>query len=365
MVCSACFFHMFPNTGKTKELDTDKSIIAFASSKSKISSAPVHLHSALSAEGPADYVDNGDYRPRVSWYSSHRAGVRYGRCDFFLHNTHLGAIKTTQTTFDFWREFGDAGYTPKGDSSIPLDYEFFKIRGSGAGLGCDVVFSKNSWGNIEVNHASLNQANIQSIHGSVSSSAGSVYLKAQQRKTSLDPYLLGLQAHGSASANWIGITWHYKPEALALTIDVDAPMIWGRVDTVSQAFINTNWNLVSDKNGLVKNSSGSLQIGEYGNQSSSYRIPKIWNVTARFDSSKFLKPIYYVEGIDTQAVHYLGAGWSNWPMADQRYELLIDQNAQSILLTTGSKSWSAGAGFGIRQINGMVQPLMLSYSFRF
>lgn len=291
--------------------------------------------------------------------------MRHGPCDVFMHNTSMGAIKTTQTTFDFWREFGDSGLTPKSAGLIPLDYDFFKMRGAGAGLGCAVEYSDQSRGYVEFNHATLNQATLQSVHGSLLSTADSVVLRAQQRKASLEPYLTGLQTHGSASAKWLGFSWHVEPVALPISIEVDAPMLWGRVDAVGQAFIHTDWNMASDKNGVIKNSAPSMKIGEYGNQTTSYRIPNLWNITTKFESFTFAKPLYYVEGIDSSAVHYAGAAWSNWPVQGQQFELLVDTTGQSLMFNTGTPSWRAGAGFGVRQINGMQHPLMLSYSFRF
>lgn len=352
-------------TGHSQGRDAEQRFVPFVFSKGKISSAPVSLSSALSAESPAEYVDNGNYSPRVSWYSSFRVGMRHGPCDVFMHNTSMGAIKTTQTTFDFWREFGDSGFTPSSNGLIALDYDFFKMRGSGAGAGCEVRHSEHSRGYVEYNHATLNQATLQSVHGSVLSTADAIFLRAQQRKASLEPYLTGLQTHGNASAKWVGLSWHFDPPSLPVSIDVDAPMLWGRVNAMGQAFIHTDWNMVSDKNGVVKNSAPSMAIGEYGHQTTSYRIPNLWSITTKLESYKFVKPVYYIEGIDSVAVHYAGAAWSNWPAQGQQFELLVDTTGQSLIFNTGSKSWRAGAGFGIRQINGMQHPLMLSYSFRF
>lgn len=277
----------------------------------------------------------------------------------------MGAIQTNQATFDFWREFGGVGFAPHNDALIPIDYEAFKMRGSGVGFGCETQLTSYGRGYIDLNHANLNQFAVQSVHGYLAASASSIFLRAQQQKASLSPYLAGLQENGNASAHWIGLAWHFEPVGIPAMIDVDAPILWGRVVSVNQAFINTNWNMVSDPQGVVKNSAATIKIGEYGNQTASYRIPSIWQVTTRLDFFKLANPVYHVEGIGSQAVQYLGATWANWPALGQRFELLVDTTGQSVMFKTGTPTWRVGVGFGIRQLNGTERPLMLNYSFRF
>lgn len=335
----------------------------FVSGVGELNSAPVTLKSALSSS-PLDDEIKGSYRPRLFWLSQLRAGFSVNDCRGYLHNSSVGAINTNQETLQFWKSYSGGGFQPSDGTNVTLDLESFNMRGSGFGAGCTWDLSSSLRLSVDFNHAVLNDANWKSVHGTAGNSQGVTYLNAADYKWGVSPMLAQLQSMGEAKAQWLGVSAQWKSANLPVQLDIDLPVLMGRIFAYQAPYMNRNWNLTKT-NSIVKSSADNTSMGAYGNQDLTYRIPNLWSFKGRYAQTSQFQPTFYTQGVGSSASYFFGNTWSSWVSATSQFEILVDTHVETLLISTIAPSWSFGFGVGLQKTSDMIKPIMFKYSLRY
>ena len=342
----------------------DLPIRPYASWSAWVNSTPYRIDAVRSGD-TSRLVASAEVEPKVFWLQGLKMGVRANHCAAAVQQTQLGYVQTTRQTVDIWRQLAGDGYRVSANSSVQVGYQAFSMSGVGGLLECDVTLAHGLTITAGINQAQLSQFRYASYSGMVASSAGVNQFSYAYSKWGRDPYVdPALQSSGTSRATWLSATVAWKPIGQPLSIQLDLPVLAGRVHAHDVPYLTESLNL-SEVNGQYHNNSGGAASGQYGNQDRTYRLPTFWRGEINYSVSASLSPVYHTQGVGAMRMNFVGNRWTWADRGRGMIDVLFEPSSKAFLLQGGTDRWLLGIGVASRNGDDVKHPLTLQWQFRY